>query len=58
MISRDLEAFLALQRAAQGRGLRVLLVGAVARQLVFDQLHREGPYRATRDIDAVVRVDG
>lgn len=58
MTSRDLEAFVALQRAAERRGLRVLLVGAVARQLVFDRLHRDEPYRATRDIDAVVRVQG
>jgi predicted nucleotidyltransferase len=58
MTSHDLEAFLAMQRAAERRGLRVVLVGAIARQLVFDRLHREDPYRATRDIDAVVGVRG
>ena len=58
MASPDLEAFAALQQTAERRGLNVLLVGAVARQIVFDRLHRKDPYRATHDIDAVVRVSG
>lgn len=52
----ELEAVAVLARVAESRGLRVLLIGAFARQIVFDQQHEGRPYRATRDIDVGVRV--
>ena len=58
MASIDLEAYQELRRAAERRGLRVVLIGAMARQIAFDPLHRQNPYRATHDIDVIVRVDG
>jgi predicted nucleotidyltransferase len=58
MPSPKLDAFAVLEETARARGLRVLLIGAMARQLVFDLLCRDSPYRLTRDIDAVVRVAG
>lgn len=52
----ELEAVAVLARVAEARGLRVLLIGAFARQIVFDQQYEGQPYRATRDIDLGVRV--
>lgn len=52
----ELEAVAVLARVAEFRGLRVLLIGAFARQIVFDQQHEGQAYRATRDIDVGVRV--
>lgn len=52
----ELEAVAVLARVAESCGLRVLLIGAFARQIVFDQQHEGRPYRATRDIDVGVRV--
>ncbi len=52
----ELEAVAALTRVAEARGLRVLLIGALAREIVFDQQPEDRPYRATRDIDVGVRV--
>ncbi len=52
----ELEAVAVLARVAGARRLRVLLIGAFARQIVFDQQHEGQPYRATRDIDLGVRV--
>ena len=46
------EAVHLLERA----GHRVVLVGAVARQTVFDSRLGRHPYRATRNVDAAVRV--
>lgn len=44
-------------RIAEGRGLRILLVGAMAQQLAFNDRYEIEPERATLDIDVVVRVD-
>jgi len=52
----ELEAVAVLARVAEAHGLRVLLIGAFAREIVFDQRHGGRPYRATRDIDVGVRV--
>ena len=52
----ELGAVAALTRVAEARGLRILLIGARAREIVFDQQHDGKPYRATRDIDMGVRV--
>lgn len=52
----DLEAVVTLVRVAEARGLRILLIGALAREIIFDQQHDGKPYRATRDIDMSVRV--
>jgi predicted nucleotidyltransferase len=54
----ELAALESLVRTAERRGLRVLLIGAIARQLVFDQRNSKTAYRATRDVDTVVRVSG
>lgn len=52
----ELEAVAVLARVAGARRLRVLLIGAFARQIIFDQQHEGQPYRSTRDIDLGVRV--
>lgn len=53
----EFEALRQLIRVAEGRGLRVLLIGAMARQLVFDGRYDIPIHRATLDIDAVVRSE-
>lgn len=52
----DLEALATLSRVAEEHGLHVILIGALARQVVFDAPYSNQAYRATRDIDVVVRV--
>ena len=52
----ELEAVAVLARVAKSRGLRILLIGAFAREVIFDQHYEGRPYRATRDIDVGVRV--
>lgn len=52
----ELEAVAALTHVAEARDLPVLLIGALAREIVFDRQHDGKPYRATRDIDMGVRV--
>ena len=52
----ELEAVATLARVAEVCGLRTLLIGAFAREIVFDQQHEGKRYRATRDIDVGVYV--
>ncbi len=52
----ELEAVATLARVAEAYGLRTLLIGAFAREIVFDQQHEGRRYRATRDIDVGVYV--
>jgi predicted nucleotidyltransferase len=52
----ELEALAAVVRTAASRRVPVLLIGAMARAIVFDLLAAGSPYRATRDIDFGVRV--
>lgn len=52
----ELEAVATLARVAKAYGLRTLLIGAFAREIVFDQQHGVRSYRATRDIDVGVHV--
>lgn len=54
----DLAALETLVSVADARGLTVLLIGALAREIIFDQLVEGKPYRATRDVDMSVRVPG
>ena len=51
-----LEAMEALVRVVETRGLQVLLIGALAREIVFDQLNEGRPYRATWVVVVSVRV--
>jgi predicted nucleotidyltransferase len=55
---RGLEVFQVVQKAASELGLDVILVGALARQIVFDIPVHGKPYRATLDLDLVVHVHG
>lgn len=52
----ELEPLRAVARVASAMGLRVVLIGALARQVVFDLPFTGAPYRATLDVDAMVRV--
>lgn len=52
----DLEPLDVLARVARSMNLHVVLIGALARQIVFDTRYAGAPYRATRDVDAIVRV--
>ncbi len=52
----ELEPLRAVARIASDMGLRVVLIGALARQIVFDRHFEGDPYRVTLDIDAMVRV--
>ena len=52
----ELEAVATLARIAEVYGLRTLLIGAFAREIVFDQQYGGKRYRATRDIDVGVYV--
>ncbi len=52
----ETEALAALARVAASRGLSVLLIGALAREIIFDRQFDGKPYRATRDVDVGVRV--
>ena len=52
----ELEAVATLARIAEAYGLRTLLIGAFAREIVFDQQYEGRRYRATRDIDVGVYV--
>jgi len=54
----DLAALETVVKTAEARGLSVLLIGAFAREIIFDQLVAGKPYRATRDVDISVRVPG
>lgn len=57
MASPEAEALGVLLRVVADHDLRLLVVGALARQEVFDRRFEGAAYRATRDIDAAIRVD-
>lgn len=50
------EALEALVRVARTMNLRVTLIGALARELVFDTVYAGAPHRATLDINITIRV--
>ncbi|HZJ09684.1 MAG TPA: hypothetical protein VFD39_08320 [Trueperaceae bacterium] len=52
----EIAALSALLGAAEALGLTVLVIGAFARELIVDVPYGGRPYRATRDVDAAVRV--
>ena len=53
-----LNALIEAVRSLESDGRRVMIVGAVARELVFDRTLGGRPHRVTRDLDVAVRVSG
>jgi len=56
MLRPEIAALSALMRTAEAQGLTVLVIGAFARELIVDLPYGGHPYRATRDVNAAVRV--
>ena len=49
-----LNALIEAVRSLESDGRRVMIVGAVARELVFDRTLGGRPHRVTRDLDVAV----
>lgn len=47
----------ALHHACNAEGINFIVVGALARDLIFEHQHRITPDRATRDVDVAIGID-
>lgn len=53
----EIEALSALIQTAEDNGIRVLVIGAYAREHIVDAVYQGQRYRATRDVDTSIRVE-